>query len=112
MNPPKLIISISFDFVYNCRCHACTESSILFDFHLDFYPEVYDTAATMLGLPDSSKLSLFAGPELINRHADLSQAPIADGVAWIHKGMQVLVVFCFVLCFLFYSMYVYIFICI
>jgi len=41
---------------------------------------VYDTAATMLGLPDSSKLSLFAGPELINRHADLSQAPIADGV--------------------------------
>ena len=64
----------------------------------------------MLGLPDSSKLSLFAGPELINRHADLSQAPIADGVAWIHKGMQVLVVFCFVLCFLFYSMYVRIYI--
>ena len=41
---------------------------------------VYETAATKLGIADSSKLSLFAGSELINRHADLSQAPIADGV--------------------------------
>lgn len=83
---------------------------ILFDLPLDFYPEVYDTAATMLGLPDSSKLSLFAGPELINRHADLSQAPIADGVAWIHKGTEVLVlvVFCFVLCLLFYTFLYYV----
>ena len=43
--------------------------------------EVYETAATMLGLPDSSKLSLFAGSELIKRNADLSLAPIADGAA-------------------------------
>eukprot|EP00438_Fugacium_kawagutii_P029511 Skav222737 [mRNA] locus=scaffold2390:447750:451233:+ [translate_table: standard] len=40
---------------------------------------VYETAATMLGLADSSKLALFAGAELINRNADLSLAPIADG---------------------------------
>jgi len=52
---------------------------------------VYETAATMLGLPDSSKLSLFAGSELINRNADLSLAPIADGVilsAYINSPLQ------------------------
>ena len=48
--------------------------------------KVYETAATMLGLPDSSKLSLFAGSELINRNADLSLAPIADGAAWLRQG--------------------------
>ena len=41
---------------------------------------LYETAAEKLGIPDHNKLAIFAGNELVDRSADLSQALIADGV--------------------------------
>ena len=41
---------------------------------------LYDTAADKLGITDQSKLAIFAGSEIVDRSADLSQALIADGV--------------------------------
>jgi len=41
--------------------------------------ELYETAAAKLGIADSSSLTLFAGNCAINRDADLSCAPLADG---------------------------------
>ena len=43
---------------------------------------VYDLAAAHLGLDaaQAQRLALYAGTELIERHRDLAEAPIADGV--------------------------------
>ena len=41
---------------------------------------LYETAAEKLGVADQSKLAIFAGSQLVERSADLSQALIADGV--------------------------------
>ena len=44
--------------------------------------QVYDLAARHLKLDAgrSQRLALYAGSELIERHRDLAEAPIADGV--------------------------------
>lgn len=78
----------SLGFKDGCRLlveQACADAVSDFDMPVDIpstgpASSVYEAAATKLGMADSSKLSLFAGTELINRHADLSLAPIADGV--------------------------------
>jgi len=52
---------------------------------------IYASAAAKLGLGDASKLALFAGSELVNRNADLTQAAIADGVilsAYVNWPLQ------------------------
>ncbi|CAJ1365553.1 unnamed protein product [Effrenium voratum] len=51
---------------------------------------LYDGAAAKLGV-DPARLALYAGTELVSRHADLSHAPIADGVvlsAYISQSLQ------------------------
>eukprot|EP00928_Gymnodinium_smaydae_P031432 TRINITY_DN23065_c0_g1_i1.p1 TRINITY_DN23065_c0_g1~~TRINITY_DN23065_c0_g1_i1.p1 ORF type:complete len:881 (-),score=156.47 TRINITY_DN23065_c0_g1_i1:122-2671(-) len=81
----------SLGFVDDCALNVeyeLTDASVLedcFDVPLDAPaagdPEVlYAKAASALNLPHASRLTLFAGNSAISRTADLSSAPLADGV--------------------------------